>query len=172
MATTYPHISLPYVHQILPMSCPWKMREKVADYITTFKPDHILIIFHGLMSYQAAFYCASKKIPFTIFYGWRAPEVIHAQNGIPHCMLRLFINKFLSKASTFLYPVLLCKTNLSKKTLKILVCGPHGVNLDTFTLTTAESKQAARKSVNRKLPYSFLLICRQSLSLKKIYLHF
>lgn len=141
-ATEVPELTSPYV------TYPWKVSAKIADTIRTFQPDHILVIYHGMMSYQAAFYCAHNNIPFTIFYGWRAPDLLGALTGYPRWMIRCFINQFLSKASNILVPSASLRDELIKENLKNIIVWPHGIDLDTFTLTTQETKKAARKACN------------------------
>lgn len=135
---------------------PWGIKGRVATKISEFKPDHILIVLHGIMSQKSASYCADNNIPFTAFYPGRGPECVYAMSYIPMFITRYFINSFLSKASSILVPSASMRDELIVEGFKNVIAWPHGIDLDTFSLTTLQEKQEATKACNLEgLPRPF-----------------
>ncbi len=124
---------------------PWGIGSKLNKVISNFKPDHILIVWHGIMSQIASAYCHSRRIPFTAFYSARMPECIKAMMGIPVFISRFFINQFLSKASRILVPSSSISEELTQEGFKNVIAWPHGIDLKRFGLPTAKEKKLATK---------------------------
>lgn len=130
----------------------------IAKKIRRFKPDHILIVLHGLMSEKAGSYCASHKIPFIAFYPCRAPECAKAMTGIPMWCTRLVVNSFLRKASKVLVPSYSMRDELTKEGFNNIVAWPHGIDATKFTLPTEQEKADAIKECGlQDLPHPFYL---------------
>ena len=150
----------------------------VAQKISTFKPDYILIALHGIMSYQAACYCTDNKIPFTAFCSTRHPQFIDENIPVPAYPVvgssvkwfkskfvktaTAYENSFLKRGASVLVPSLSFKKELEDREVKNIAVWPHGVDLEFFTLPSVQEKIQARKRCDlqgRKGPF-YLYVTR------------
>jgi glycosyltransferase involved in cell wall biosynthesis len=119
--------------------------------IKAFKPDHVLIALLGPISFGAVSYCYANNIPFSLFYGIRFPEMVNAMFSVPTCILRVFINRYLTKATNILVPTLSMQRELEAGGIERVVAWPLAVDLNTFTLPTQMEKEQARQRCGLQL---------------------
>lgn len=125
---------------------PWRVKSEIAKIIKVFCPDYIFIVPLGIMSYMAGSYCFTNNIPFTIFYSVRMPELCKTLFSIPTCIMRYFVNPFLSKASNILVPTQSFRDELHKQGIKNVFAWPHGVDLQRFNVPTPDEKRLATQT--------------------------
>jgi glycosyltransferase involved in cell wall biosynthesis len=111
--------------------------------IDTIRPDYILIVLHGFMSYHAACYCADNDIPFTAFHSCRLEHVAAKTHHIPTWLSKHYVNKFLKRAARVLVPTQSFVDELHAEGIKQASAWPHGVDLNQFSVPTADEKATA-----------------------------
>lgn len=124
---------------------PWGNNVKLAKKMKAFKPDYVLVIWHGFMSHQSASYFQEKKIPFIAFYPGLLPEAIKSVAGIPLFITNYVINNFLKKASKVVVASNAMKNHLLAQGVDHVLVWPHGIDIERFTLPTKAEKQLAIK---------------------------
>lgn len=143
------------------------IKPQVSKKIITFKPSHIFIVLHGPMSYKAACYCAENSIPFTAFLSCRHHKVAKKTHHVPEWLSKYYVKKFLTKATRILVPSNSFREELVAQGFKNVVTWSHGVDLDTFTLPTPDTKIAATRTCNlQDMPRPFYL-CVSRISAEK-----
>lgn len=123
---------------------PWRIKKEVATIIQNYRPDYILIVPLGIMSFAAGNYCHENNIPFSVFCSVRMPQLCQSLLHLPTWITTYFINKFLAKASTIFVPTQSFANELSIQKINNIVVWPHGIDTDVFKLPTLEQKDAAR----------------------------
>jgi len=137
-----PHFKVPFMEDAF-CAYPWFAKSKFAQKVDDFKPDHVFIVYQGFLAADAASYCVDNNIPFTGFYSAFAPEVVKKASGMPMWITRHFTNKFLSQATNVVVPTASMRDVLREEGFKHVIAWPHGIELDQFTVPTAEEKVAA-----------------------------
>jgi len=141
-----PYFTMPWMKDAH-CAVPFLSTRYVAEKITVFKPDHIFIVFQGFLAADAARYCKNNNIPFTGFYSAFAPEVVKKASGLPMCLTRYFSSDpFLSRATNVVVPTASMRDVLNEDGFRHVIAWPHGIDLDQFTVPTAEEKVAATRA--------------------------
>ncbi len=71
--------------------------------------------------------------------------MVNTMFSVPKCILRAFINRYLTKATNILVPTTAMKRELEEGDIEHVIAWPHGVALNTFTLPTPDEKKQARQ---------------------------
>ena len=127
---------------------PFGLKRTIAQKITAFKPDIVIITFLGMLSYIAGQYCSENNIPFTVFYPSRIPEICKAHLNMPLRISYYFVKNLLSKASRILVPTQSLKEDLQQRGIKNVSVWTHGVDLDVFKIASHEEKNTALRACN------------------------
>ncbi len=143
------------------------IKHAVAEKINNLKPDHILIALLGPLSYKFACYCADHHIPFTAFIPARIPQLAKKVHGFPQWLSKYYVDKFLARATRILVPSDSLRKEIEAQGFRNVVTWHHGIDLDVFTLPTADEKKQAKLDWNLQARPAPFYLCVTRLSGEK-----